>query len=302
MRSLHVTALLLVMSCAARGAESFMDDLRADYAAGQYRPCLQKISRYLSSPTAKAGSVERYDLFMLRGDCLLQLKQGNLASDAFDSAARTLKATHDLKRIAPARANSALIKASPGLAYKSEHTGGEAIDILQEASRTRAMTALLSDRLDAIKPQIDSALQATTLTPLKDLLPAISDAYMIELTATGDSKDTLSIAKSLGEHARALIEAQLQKMDGRIDDLYNLAIEPTLNTTGPDSIGYRGLTSPEREELQQMATELKNIKTFSLRGRAINRVLGGTGEAWDKILFNCDDCEDRAERAYARKY
>ena len=57
-------------------------------------------------------------LGMLRGECLMQLKQSRMAIDAFQSAADGLKSQGDLPRVAAARATVALIKACVGPAYK----------------------------------------------------------------------------------------------------------------------------------------------------------------------------------------
>src|SRR4051812_45009869 len=63
------------------------EDARADFAAGQYQPCLQKISQILQDSTTVADADLRYDLLMLRGECLVQLRYIDLARDAFGLAA-----------------------------------------------------------------------------------------------------------------------------------------------------------------------------------------------------------------------
>ena len=88
----------------------------------------------------------------------------------------------------------------------------------------------------------------------------------------------------------------------RVDELYDLASEPSISSGPRDMLGYRGLTSPERDELHQIAYEITKIKQVAVDGGRINRSLGGNGEAWNAILVQCDDCAERAERAYSRKY
>src|SRR5690349_9206335 len=56
---------------------------RADFDKGDYKACLGKISKLLTTGAYKSDSPERYDLLMLRGECLLQLKQRPGAQAAF---------------------------------------------------------------------------------------------------------------------------------------------------------------------------------------------------------------------------
>src|SRR5690242_15062972 len=50
-------------------------DAQSDFASGEYASSLRKISTLLGSNSIKPGSVERYDLLMLRGECMLRMKQ-----------------------------------------------------------------------------------------------------------------------------------------------------------------------------------------------------------------------------------
>ena len=102
-----------------------------------------------------------------------------------------------------------------------------------------------------------------------------------------------------------LIGEELTKLSTRVQQLNDMAREPTLvsgsRATG-DSIGYRGLTSPERDELHKIADYLVNIRAVCEEGRRIAMRLGNNGEKWDRLLAECADACDTAQRAYDARY
>src|SRR4051794_3281569 len=95
-----------------------LEDARAHYVSGDYPACLRKIAVLLPSKPVKSDPADRYDLLMLRGECLLRLKQRQPATDAFESAAAVMKKHTDLPKAASATALAVLVKASPDLTYK----------------------------------------------------------------------------------------------------------------------------------------------------------------------------------------
>src|SRR5271154_2783318 len=56
------------------------------YDAGQYHPCLQQISRLLFLKGAAAANVNRQELLLLRGDCLVKLKDSRTALKAYQES------------------------------------------------------------------------------------------------------------------------------------------------------------------------------------------------------------------------
>ena len=296
-----VLSLLIVSP--ALCAEVTLADAQAEFAAGQYRPCLQKIASAMAGQAGRIGSPERYDLLMLRGDCLLQLKRGDMAAEAYDAASRSVKDQRDLKRVGPARAMAILIRASSNLTYKPKGgTAADSIDIVNPESRKKALEVMLKERLDAIQPQVEGALKATTIPPMTKVVPPLLEAFMIETAAKGEAKETLAIGEPVGQHARELIQTQLQRIAGKLEELSALASEPTISSGPRDFLGPRGLTSPERDQIHLMADELTKIKQLAQDARQINRSLGGTGEVWDAILVQTQDCMDLAESVYNRRY
>ena len=301
-----MVAILAPVLRAAPAPQVSIGDAQSAYSAGEYQDCLRKISTLLSSTSIKPGSTERYDLLMMRGECMLKMKQPVAAATAFDAAANIRKNQVDLPRIANAEAMQALVKASKGLKYKPRNSppGDEGIDIVAPDSRKQAFGAMFEDRRGEVMPGVVKALADTSLTPLQKLMPEMWEVYVLEFAATGETKQTSDDLKKLGEHARELIGGELKHISGRIEQLNNLASEPNIarNFGSGDQVGYRGLNSNERKELQELADYLVNIQKVTEKGRRISRQLGGQIEAWDALLAECAETRDVAQQAFEKRY
>ena len=300
------TGFVLILASVLHAAPLSIGDAQAAYGSGDYRGCLQKISSLLTTSTIKPASVERYDLLMLRGECMLKLKQAKGAADTFEAASKVLKTQGDVARVANAKAMSVLVKASPGLQYRSNGSTGDAagIDIVEPDSRKQAMKMLLDDRNRQLMPAINKAIEGTSLVPIQKLLPAVWEIYTLEFAAKGNADQTTATVKKMGQHARDLITSELDRLTSRLTELNNLANEPTIssNRVGPQTLSYRGLNSNERNELKEMMDYLLNIQQVCENARRINRLLGGTGEAWDALLADCAEARQVADQAYNRQY
>ncbi len=278
-----------------------IDAARASFASGDYRGCLGKISKLLTTSAYKSDSPERYDLLMLRGECLLKLKQKPGAQAAFESAQRMMRKQEDVQRAAAATALISLVKAStPALVYQPKK-GGNAVDIVEPASRQKAMGLLMDDLRQRVRPEYQKAMTGDTLLPIHNLLKSAWELYSVEMAATGDVAGTSEKLQELGAHARKLIGDELKRLNARLDQLEDLAGEPTGGDYGYGG-GVRGLRTDERNELQGLASELvKAEETIQNAGR-IARLLGRSGENWDALLTECSTARDSAQRAYDRRY
>ena len=311
-----VVVVVIATSASSTFAQAVsIDDAYKDFAAGKYRPCLQRIARYLANTNlARPGSLERYDLLVLRGECLLNLKEPQLARGAFDSAARSLKVgAKDDKALGVAHATAILIDKSPGMRYKpaspAEGGGGEGIDIVSPDSRPAALQALYRDMQLAAQPQMDEAMKSTNFLSLEKILPTLIDLYAVELAATdiapgmdGGSK-TLATGRKLGDHGRQLADAELVRLSTRIGELTDLANEPasTDGVTRTDQLARRGLTAAEQQELRDVADQLEKISRVCQEGRRMSRRFGATGELWDPFIARAADAEQEARRGFERK-
>lgn len=279
-----------------------MEDAKKDLEAGQYRQCLQKVSKLLVARTAVQDSADRYNLLMMRGECLLQMKQASGAEAAFNSASSVMKSQADVASAASAHAVAVLIDASPDLSYHpAAPADAPAISILDAASRKKAMLAITEDRKKALTPKVEGALKDSSLASSQQLLPDLWDLYCVQFAATGDAADTLATLKSVGTHARELIEAELKRSRDRVAAMNESAGQPNLAAQDATAVTLRGLTPDERTELQKMSSDLEKITSVCHRGRLINRRFGGTGENWDTLLADCSELRDEVQSALAAR-
>jgi hypothetical protein len=302
-RFFPVILILAAWVAPAVGAEqATLSGAQADFTAGQFRPCLQKIASLLNTPDAKSSVQTRYDLFMMRGECLIQLKESSLAIDAFNAAAKLGKSATDVAPSAIARANAMIIQRSPGFQFKPDG-GGAPIDIVSPDSRKLAMKTLFDQILAKTKPQIDQAMKGTSLTPIQQLLPTLTQMLALEQASTGQTTQTMDLGQQIGDHARQLITSEVDLLSGKITELTNLANEPSYSDNGRRGSTYtrRGLTSIEQDEVKAAGEYLRKIVIVCQDGRKINQRLGGTGEAWATIIADASDAMQQAEITYERK-
>src|SRR5690242_3896880 len=91
-----------------------LEELQRLVSEQQYAPALQKITAALALKGPAAKSVDRYQLFMLKGECLLQTKATRLALDAYAAAIKEAASDRDRSL---AEAHETLVKESKGFAY-----------------------------------------------------------------------------------------------------------------------------------------------------------------------------------------
>lgn len=314
MKTLHATVYAVMLcllvsqaSSAAPAPAATLGSAQAEFDKGDYRACLSKITQAL--PTAKKDSPERFDLLLLRAECMLRVKQRHGAVTAIEAAIETAKRQRDLGRAAKATALDVLVEAAaPGFTYPPKKAAARPadfqvseaeFDITETASRQKAMGLLLEDLRARVQPRIDQALDDTSLKSTDAVLRAMWELYSVEQAATGDTADTSRKLEALADHARELLQSEVKRLVTRLDQLEDLAGEATwVNDTG----GIRGLRSDERKELEQMTQDLAQIQSAGENARRIARLFGRTGEKWDPLLAECADARDSAQRAHDRRY
>jgi len=302
MRTLLVIFGITIWLAAAAYAQpeappSPVDLAQKVFDTGDYPECLKRISFYLRATTNKPTPEQRCGLLMLRGECLLRLKQEAGAAAAFESAANVLKVQGDVPAVASAKAMAVLTKASPGLKYKPQ--SGEAIDIVDPTSRKQAIKALLDERRATVTPAVEKALTEKSLESMQKLLPASWELYSLEVADKGDAPETTIMIRKMGAHARELIAVELIRLRARLEELDDLASEPTLGSNVSSQASFRGLNAKERDELAATSDDLNKIQRVLELGRRLNRLFGGTGEIWDGLLADCAEERHDAQQTMA---
>ena len=281
-------------------------DLRDMHDAGQYRMCLQQIARLMRAggtpnTSQEAKALERFDLLLLRGDCLIHLEDPATAKLAYAA----VKDSPDPKQSQEARAMLLLLNRSVKISYTPKTPAGAAdsgapngdnINITAHDRRARALRALLADELAASQPEFDKAKSAESLQPIIAALPRLYDLYAVEKTATA-GMDTFMrpILMAIGERARTLIAHELQAMEERIAAIEKRA-DQEVGWVGP-GVGWwaggttrRGLYTDDRNELRDLHEYLEKIADTTQLGRRAALSFGADGTTWDPLI-------DRAARA-----
>ena len=286
-----VVSLALFTSSAA--AQPSMGAAQSDFNAGNYRASLQKISQMLGGKLAPGGSKERYDLLMLRGECQLNLKNRDLAVDAFEAASRVTFAKEDITPTANARTIAILVERSPELRYRPKgKPDADGIDIVKPDSRKTAMSALLDELLPAAQAAADAAGKATDVAVMHEALEPIADAFVVELTATGEPKQSAPMFRQVGSHVRTFIAGEIERLQHRTEQLSVQSSEPKDAGAESPSAERRGLTDDERKELTKAEDQIDALRLAAQHGRRIARRLGSTGENWDTIVADCTELRD----------
>ena len=134
MFALKLAILLAIIPSAQGQVVAASDELHQLVADKRYPEAMQKITAGLALKGPAAKSVDRCDLFMLKGECHLQMRAVSMAIDAFNNAAKEAKLLSDDRRQSIAEAHAALLKASKAFAYMpkaSEHLGRFTQEILR---------------------------------------------------------------------------------------------------------------------------------------------------------------------------
>jgi hypothetical protein len=278
--------LLITSICRAQAT---LPEAQAKFDAGEYRDALRLISQALSA--SQQQPEQRYSLLMLRGETMLRLGERSSAIDAFRAAA---EAKAGPKQTAIARATSALVRRSQNNKYRPMSAGASAepIDILDPTSRTKAFAALYADTQASNQPKVQQAMNATTLPPIVEVIQPLLDQGAMEYLATGSAPQTRQTLTELGDHARGLMNSELQRVSHRIDQLRDTAGSITGDQWG---FGQRGLQIPEQRELQDLVTYVRQIQTTAQHARARARELDFDGSAWEPIISDAADLADRGE-------
>lgn len=279
---------MIAALCGAAFAQS-IEEIRADLDQREYRAALLKIGKAL--PEARGDNPRRYQLLMIRGEALLNLKQKSAALEAFRGASAAAGREAELQQSMAARAMVELLSESDGLAYRPK--AAAAINIVEAESRKAALAALFADRLTKEKSRIDAAAEAPTLVPMIELMPTLSGLMALEFAGTGALETMTPILKTLGSHGRGLMLREVDRMDTRISQIEDMAAELYWRENDVSPL-RRGIHSDEAAELGRMVEELDRITDASEEGRRIARQVVSNVDSWDELLLRASETRTRA--------
>jgi hypothetical protein len=282
-----VGVLILCLATRAIAAPS-MKELQDKYRSGDYRGTLSGIAQALALRGAPAEAYDRYELLMLRGDCLVQLNSGSYAGDAFDDARES---TEDIPKRAAAGASELVARKAPiGKYVPRTGPDRDPIDIKSPDSRKKAMDALRADLLAQNRTKIEAARNADNLEPMIATLPVLRQIAVLEMGSTGQLTDTKPVLQELGIRARGLIGRDLKGCRMEVAQINANSVE-----IENDRLERRGLFTQERKDLAALGDHVQQIESVGSEGRRIAEILSGDVAAWDKIVAEATDLATRIE-------
>jgi len=308
---LGVLALVLTGALAqaqvAPTAPPTPDQIQKLIEAQAYRPALQAIAQILPSVAGAAAGGDKYALLMMRGECLLQLKDSATAIIAFDQAAA---AAGSLEQNEAARAIGGLIRKSSGLVYTPRTGVNRAtLDLTNLDARKRAMVALLDDELPAAAKQVNQALTAQTLPPIMALAPTLRDLHALEEAGTGGETRTMALLQPLADRIYALIDAELNRVNQQVQAIQRAASRTVNYPSGSYQMvngvvqsipaqGYGGLDAQDRQVLRETIAYLGNIGQTCADLTAIARSYERDGQRWQTLAKRTQGIVDLATAVY----
>lgn len=275
--------------------------------AQAYRPALQAIAQIMPSVAKAAAGGDKYALLMMRGECLLQLKDSATAIIAFDQAAA---AAGSLEQNEAARAIGGLIRKSPGLAYTPRTGDNRApLDLTNLDARKRAMIALLDDELPAVAKQVNQALTAQTLPPILAVAPTLRDLHALEEAGTGDDKRTIALVQPLADRIYALIDAELNRVNQQVQAIQRAASRTVNYPSGSYQMvngvvqsipaqGYGGLDVQDRQALRDAIAYLGNVGQTCADLTAVARSYERDSQRWQALAKRTQGIVDLAAAVY----
>jgi hypothetical protein len=271
MRWIALFMLMAGWSGSACAQQSVMlEELHRLVDERQYAPALQKITASLALKGQAAKTVDRYQLFMLKGECLLQTKATRLALDAY--AAATKEAANDHDRVL-AEAHETLVKESKGFAYTprtaatpgAEKARPAPIDILNIDSRRKAFAALLTDELATNDAKIKAAKTGKALPPIAQLFAPLARMEGFELASTaggtGEAVKVKAVRAELTDASKKIVAEALRQMSKRLGEIdksantfvefYQESVDALARPVMTKMYKKKGLTDPQTKELSE---------------------------------------------------
>jgi len=276
-----------------------MQELQKLYADKQWQPLLQGVSRVLPLKGPAAQPYDRYELFSMKAESHLQLKQQAAAAAAFEEASKV--EAIDKQKQAVADSMVLLVKRSQQNQYTrksptSQPSEPKTIDLLDQDKRKDAFAALAADELATLQPKAKAAATGTSLKPIAEMLKSLDDLKKAEMAAGGSSDTPLTTAlvAPLATHAKDLSSKEVAQQKAKVDGIEasaNQVVEVPDRTGTNNRRGYPGAgggsfpTGPryKKRGLQGMdQSTLKQIVTYSSdisKGtKQLAEVLGDPGQ------------------------
>jgi hypothetical protein len=260
---LHRTTLFLLLfatlaAAPLRSPAASSDDIQAMFDAGKFRQVLRETAIVLSLRDAEKMGYDLHDIWLLKAEAHLRLRQQILSGGAFESASKLApdSATADLDH-----ATGQAVGESKAGVYipvtDRDDIRAKGFSLIDPADRPKALEALFEDRLSAGKDTLDPLEKEKSLQKVMDAGDTFNELRRLERAATatnstaGTTDRTDAIAKKIAAHADRLIGDPLVKESDQIEQIArNCAQMISVPVTVPDPNNPKKTITQEQSRKQ----------------------------------------------------
>jgi len=275
------------------------DDLRAVYDAGQYHACLQEISRLLFLKGAPAEGVDRAKL-LLRGHCLVKLKDRRTALKAFADAEKQARVDFDPETALRARAGILILDNCRGLTFMPGGAGP--IDVASDDGWKAAAGSIYDAMWHDSRADLRAASTAQEMAPIFRVVPTLTDLVALGHVSQRDPGELAPLGRKIGSRAREVILRVLAEQDhatARIEANADVVLSTTVGPIrGKKRWGWpirRGLATPDRDALTNIIDIANQAFDMAVQAREVAFLLGGDMDRWQAVADQAVRTRDYAQ-------
>jgi hypothetical protein len=283
-------------------------EMRAAFDRGEYAKVIGQADRVLRFRGKGAEDYDRHAAAMLKAESHLLLKQFKSAADAFGAAAK-LAPADDARAAAAARAMQRVVSETKGapvrrLAVRPGEPA-ESADTLDPARREDVLRIFRDNLRADAEPKVSAARRATTIPPITEALDLLWLKMDFEHATAGGTVDAdMRTRAELAERIRKLIEAEITRMQGRVDEIWaNATTVVGEIETVPRSqyviAQFQGVTNAERASLRAIMDTCGDVISTV---RRLGRAVGTEPERDARLLREATDLRRVADRVRSQKY
>jgi hypothetical protein len=274
------------------------EQLRELYDVGQYHLCLQEISKLLFLKGEIATHVDRPKLLLLRGDCLVKLKDSRTAMKAFKDAEAA--ATLDPATWLLARAGTVILQNCRGLTYMPPAV--DPIDVTTDNGWKQAAAAIFNATWQSSQSSLAAAQSAQDMSAIYPVVPTITNLVALNRVTGADPSQLIPTVRSIGQRAREVIRqflAQQDQITSSVQQNANVVLNVTLpyswwNQTWSPAV-RQGLSTPDRDNLNQVIDSANQAYNLAMQGKKTAALVGGLEGKWQELADLAIQTRDRAQ-------
>jgi hypothetical protein len=275
------------------------DEVRQMYNDGKYHPCLQLISKLLYLKGDVARNVDKPKLLLLRGDCLVKLKDPRTALKAYQQAEK--EATLDPRTALLARASALILQNCRGLTYMP--AGATPIDVTTNDGWIQAGSAIYDSTWQNSQADLTAAQSAQDMKPIYKAVPAVTNLVALDEMTGRDPGQLIPTVRNIGRRARDIIKRFLdtqydtvKAVESRANTVLNVTYGPyPWGADGWSPAVRRGLETPDRDALNQVVDNCNQAFDLAVQGKKAAFLVGGDEGKWQLVADDAAQIRDRAQ-------